>query len=192
MALSELHSAGDAGAVSREKMYELLSNRRRQYVVECVSTNERLDFSELVDYVAAQENDIAEDQLESEQRKRVYTALRQAHLPKLDDADVIDFARQRGTVQAAEHTETALEYLSFTPGRERRYSYSYLGLSIGGFGIAGLHGAGIPLLGTVPTIYLVAAICFLVGFVATLHIYSISEKSTVRVRGIDVSSYMDA
>lgn len=188
MALSDKHSTDEPSTVPKAKMYELLSNKRRQYVVEHVSTNEWIEFTDLVDHVAARENDIPEKQLQSNQRKKVYTALRQAHLPKLDDAGVVDFARQGGTVKATEHTETALEYLSFTPGRERRYSYSYLGLSISGLGIIGLHGAGTPLIETIPTIPLVATICFIFGFLATLHIYSISDRSSVRIGIGDVSS----
>jgi len=177
-----LAPSNEPEGIPRAKMHELLSNERRQYVVEYVSAGDDAseDFGDLVDYVAARENEITVEQLDSDQRKCVYTALRQSHLPKLADAAVVEFEKRRGTVEPGTNANVAREFLTFTPGRERTYSYSYLGLSAGGFAFTGLHGMGVPLFDAVPTIVIVAVVCFLFGFLATLHAYSVSAGSVTR------------
>mgnify|MGYP006274220495 CR=1 FL=1 len=177
----QLGPSNEPEGIPRVKIHELLSNERRQYVVEYVSTKDGAsEFGNLVDYVAARENGIPVEQLDSDQRKCVYTALRQSHLPKLADAAVVEFEKRRGMVEPGTNADVAQEFLTFTPGRERTYSYSYLGLSVGGFAFTGLHGIGVPLFDAVPTIIIVAVVCFLFGFLATLHAYSVSAASVAR------------
>lgn len=50
--------------------------------------------SELVDVIAAEENDCEIAELTGKERQRVYTALYQSHLPNLDDHDVLTFSRE--------------------------------------------------------------------------------------------------
>jgi hypothetical protein len=42
-------------------------------------------------------------------------ALYQCHLPKMDDADVIDFDHSRGTVERGPNADQLYVYLSFSP-----------------------------------------------------------------------------
>jgi len=49
--------------------------------------------------------------LSSDQRKRVYIGLYQCHLPKMDDAGVIDFDKDRGEIVLRESAEQLREYL---------------------------------------------------------------------------------
>lgn len=53
----------------------------------------------LAEAIAAWENDISVEQLTSKQRQRVYIALYQSHLPKLDDYGVIKYKQARGVIK---------------------------------------------------------------------------------------------
>ncbi len=92
--------------------FEILKNRRRRLVLEYVrDTEEPVTIGELAEHIAAIENDTTVQQLDAQQRKRVYIGLYQCHLPKMDDADVVDFNQGRGRIEVGDHVESLYEYL---------------------------------------------------------------------------------
>lgn len=108
-------------AIRREQIFEILSNERRRLVLRYLQTrseDERVGFRELVDQVAAWENDATIQEVDSSDRKCVYTALRQTHLPKLDTFDVIEYDHQRGTLEPNENIDEVLTYMEYSPERE--------------------------------------------------------------------------
>lgn len=115
----------------REEVFEVLSNRRRQYVLHYLKRNgdEPVRLRNLVDQVAAWENDTTIEELESNDRKCVYTALRQSHLPKLDAAGVVNYDKQRGEVELTDGAEEVQLYLEYVPANDIPWCYYYLGLS---------------------------------------------------------------
>lgn len=79
----------------------LLSNRRRRTVIAAVAAldaSEETAIGELAERIAAAENGIDLDRVSAGQRKSAYVSLLQCHLPKLDDAGVIDWDRRSGAV----------------------------------------------------------------------------------------------
>lgn len=100
--LEELRKAeyGDvANPVSEDDILEVLSNRRRRQVITYLQEgNGTATAGELAEHIAAAENDTSVAQVSSDQRKRVYVSLYQHHLPMLDDANVVDYDRNRKTV----------------------------------------------------------------------------------------------
>lgn len=91
---------GDDGLDVGE-IFELLQNERRRWIIAFLKDHEdqATSLDVLAEYIAALENDVDVAQLSSSQRKRVYIALYQCHLPKLDDFGVVDFDKDRGTVE---------------------------------------------------------------------------------------------
>lgn len=82
-------------------IFELLSNQRRRYILHYLrSVSAHTTLGDLAEYIAGLENDKPVDALTSAERKRVYVCLYQSHLPKMDDASVIDFDMARKTVDA--------------------------------------------------------------------------------------------
>jgi len=82
---------------SLDTIFEVLKNRRRWLVLRYLkTTSESASIGELAEHIAAIENDIKQAELGSQQRKRVYISLYQSHLPKMDDAGVIQFDQNRG------------------------------------------------------------------------------------------------
>lgn len=90
----------------------ILKNRRRREVLRYLAqSGQATTLDALARHIAAKENGIDERALSSSQRKRVYIGLYQAHLPKMDDAGVIEFDKHRGRVELRPEAERLLECL---------------------------------------------------------------------------------
>lgn len=88
---------------NRAILYDLLKNRRRRYVIQILLEEDRpVQLSELAEQVASLENGIPIEELPAKERKRVYTALYQSHLRKMDDAGVLNFDPKSGIVEIDE------------------------------------------------------------------------------------------
>lgn len=133
---AEIEDQAESTTIARDQIFEVLSNERRQRVLRYLSQhNDRsVELRELVDHVAALENDTSIDQLDSRARKSVYTALRQSHLPKLADRNVIEYDRRRGQAELTDEAKNVLLYLQHPPKRGNPWPWYYLTLS----GILGL------------------------------------------------------
>jgi hypothetical protein len=164
-----LASADDDQPLPRTDVFEVLSNERRRCVLHYLKQQDdrRVELRELVDHVAAWETDTTLENLDSEARKRVYTALRQNHLPKLDDAGIIDYEHMRGEVELTEHAREVELYLEYVPGNDIPWSEYYLGLSavsaaliivtwLGVYPFTGLSGLGLAAL--LVTLYTISAV----------------------------------
>jgi hypothetical protein len=100
----------------KDGIFGLLSAKRRRRVLLYLDENgDETTLSDLADHIAAIENDVEIRLLNSQQRKRVYVALYQCHLPKMDDADVIDFDQSRGTVVRRPEADQLYAYLAVEP-----------------------------------------------------------------------------
>lgn len=121
--------------ISEGRLFEVLSNKRRRYVVHALSDSESaIDLGSLAERVAAWEYDLPLEQVDHRERKRVYTALQQSHLPMMDEAGVVQFDKQRGTVEPTPALEEVDVYMDVVRGREIPWSVYYLLLS--GVGLA--------------------------------------------------------
>jgi hypothetical protein len=91
----------DADELEIGEVFELLKNERRRRVIEYLKDEEdgATTLDVLAEHIAALENDIDVRQLSSSQRKRVYIALYQCHLPKMDNFGVVEYDKDRGTVE---------------------------------------------------------------------------------------------
>lgn len=90
-------------SLTLDERFEILKNERRRFVLEYLSSAEQpVELSELADHLAAIENDSTVEAITSSERKRVYVALYQFHLPKMDRMDVIDYDKDRGKVALTE------------------------------------------------------------------------------------------
>lgn len=119
-------------------MFSLLSNRRRRYALHaCKRFGTPIDISDLSERVAAWEYGKDVSELESEERRRVYTSMQQSHLPAMDDAGVIEFdGREIELNQDAEDLEI---YMEIVPDNSIAWGKYYLGLSaISAFVLAGV------------------------------------------------------
>lgn len=98
-----------------DDLFEALSNSRRRHVIRLVGDDE-VDVGELARTIAAVENEIALESIDSQQRKRVYVALHQVHLPKLDDYGIVEWNDRAQTITTGPAHETALEAMAAATG----------------------------------------------------------------------------
>lgn len=153
--------------LEREVIFEVLSNERRRLVLHYLRSHpdeQPVQLRDLVDQVAAWENDTTITELDSSDRKCVYTALKQSHLPKLDDVGVVDYDHLRGSVELTESADDVQPYLEFVPNGDIPWSKYYIGLSGVSAGLAALVWLGIPPFGglggfTVLAFVVVAFLC---------------------------------
>ena len=104
--------ADETDGPSLDLVFTILKNSRRRKVIEYLrERDEGSTMSDLAEHIAAIENDTEPRMLTSKQRKRVYVALYQCHLPTMDDADVVDFDADRGTVEFGEKAREFEAYL---------------------------------------------------------------------------------
>jgi hypothetical protein len=117
-------------------IFQILKNSRRRRVLNYLRHNGgESTLSDLAEHVAGIENDIPPEQLSSDQRKRVYVGLYQCHLPKMDDAGVIDYNQSRGDIELTDLAEHFEEYLhdQDEDASSRPWYLYYAGIAASGF-----------------------------------------------------------
>lgn len=138
MCLTEMASAqqidggpSDVGIdIADDELYEVLANQRRRFAVHLLKREEqRMEIGEMAEQIAAWENDADLAEITGNERKRVYTALQQSHLPKMDRAGVVEFNKDRGVVEPTPALENVDLYMDVVEGKEIPWSLYYVGLS---------------------------------------------------------------
>lgn len=100
----------------RDVVFGLLSTERRRRLLRYLDEEgSQTTLGEVAEHVAAAENDVDVAHLSSDQRKRVYVGLYQCHLPKLDDAGVIEYDRERGTIELLGRADQLFPHLYLDP-----------------------------------------------------------------------------
>ncbi|WP_267640723.1 DUF7344 domain-containing protein [Haloarchaeobius amylolyticus] len=117
--------------VSEDELFDVLSNQRRRYAVHVLKQEEQaaIDIGPMARQIAAWENDVELSQVDYSERKRVYTALQQQHLPRMDEAGVVEFDKDRGVVEPTAALADVDLYLDVVRGKEMPWNEYYLGLS---------------------------------------------------------------
>lgn len=131
------------GELPREAVFDILSNRRRRYVLRCLrDRDDPVSIRELSETIASWENDCDVPAVEPKQRKRVYTALHQTHLPKMVQAGVAVYDSDRGLVELTPLADDLEAYLDLdTDGDEESGDRLTLAVAVA----AGIVGIGLAL-----------------------------------------------
>jgi hypothetical protein len=121
---TEIHQADstevrpDGGVVgtdeplSTDAVFETLSSQRRRYTLHYLKQcDEPVTIRALSEQLAAWENGTEVSAVTPKQRKRVYTALHQTHLPKMDSLGVVTYDRDRGAIELRNHARAFDIYL---------------------------------------------------------------------------------
>ncbi|PSP60146.1 hypothetical protein BRC73_03680 [Halobacteriales archaeon QH_7_66_37] len=158
-----------------DQLFEVLQNQRRRYVLNYLREHEEMTtLSDLSEQIAAWENDKEVRRISSSERKRVYVALYQCHLPKMDDMGVVEFEKARGTIEPGEHIERCYEYLDVAEsGSDLQWPRYYAALAAGTLAML-LVGAGLQTLLSIPAISAGAGLALL-AFATTSVWHFVSE-----------------
>ncbi len=128
---SQTQSQSSPTSIDREVAYQALSNRRRRFTVHyLIQQWGPVTLRTLSEQVAAWENAVPRKQVTSKQRKRVYTALHQAHLPKLDKMEIIEYDTNEMVAHPTENIETLRVYMDVVPEDEIPWSVFYTGIAL--------------------------------------------------------------
>jgi hypothetical protein len=133
------------GKLSAETIFETLSSRRRRYALHYLTqVGDAVTIRELSEQLAAWENGIECAAVTPKQRKRVYTALHQTHLPKMDRLGVVSYDNDRGTVALRDHVEEFDIYLDVVTSEDLPWSQFYLALGGVLTALVGIAALGVP------------------------------------------------
>ena len=158
--------------LSRDLVFDVLKNRRRRYALHYLRrAEESVQLSELAEQVAAWENGIEIGAISAAERKRVYTALYQSHLPKLDDAGIVDYNQNRGIVELSDAAEQLDVYLDMNAKPNVEWYNWYLGLAVGGVGLLSAAFLGLPPFSMVGDVLVAAIVVAAYAAVAAAHTY---------------------
>lgn len=155
---SDVGPTGPAGPtadveLTEDDLFDVLSNRRRRYAVHLLEREgESVRLGAMAERIAAWENGIEHHAVSCAQRKRVYTALQQIHLPQMDEAGVVDFDDRRGVVEPAPAMEAMDVYVDLVEPRDVPWSGYYLGLSAVGLSVMAAAWTGVWPLSALPDI----------------------------------------
>jgi len=102
--------------LTRDEMFHILQCRRRRLVLKYLQEHDTpAKMTDITEKIAAVEHDTTVAALKSQERQRVYIALYQSHLPKLDEEGVIKYQQNRGIVERTNLTDSFDRYLDEEP-----------------------------------------------------------------------------
>jgi DNA-binding transcriptional ArsR family regulator len=107
-----------------DQVFEILKNSRRRETLRYLHEHGKATLSDVAEHIGAIENDTTVQAISSTQRKRVYVGLYQCHLPKMDDANVVNFNKDRGTIELGPTASQLDPYLEHSD--ERGWHRAYL------------------------------------------------------------------
>lgn len=163
--------SNNSSTLSQDTAFDLLSNARRRLALQYLQeASGPVSIGELATHVAAMENDIPVDDVDSQQRKRTYVSLYQTHVPKLAKAGAVDYDSEEGIVELNGDARMITSYLSPSQPDEDWPRY-YLALS------------AIGLLGYVAALFVEAVDSLLVGIVVILLFVVVSALHYWSARG---------
>lgn len=104
--------------LTRDDIFHVLQCRRRRLVLKYLQEYDGegpARMGDIAEHIAALEHDTTVDALRSQQRQRVYIALYQSHLEKMDEDGILNYNKSRGYVEATERAEQFDAYLENEP-----------------------------------------------------------------------------
>lgn len=131
--------------LSPDDIFGTLSNRRRRHVLHYLRhIDGTVTIRDLSEQLAAWENGTTTAEVVPGERKRLYTALHQTHLPKMDALGVVTYDRNRGTVRMTDSVREFDAYLNAMSSGGQTWGPVYLAAScaLGLLAVAGA--AGLP------------------------------------------------
>lgn len=97
--------------VTLDTVLDVLSDKRRRLVLEyLLRRDDSATVEELIDHVVAETRSVDEARSD-EFRSRVREKLNHVHLPKMDDAGIVEYDRDRRIVSVTDATRTVQPYL---------------------------------------------------------------------------------
>lgn len=123
--------------LDQERVFEVLSNERRRYAIQCLWAEHRTDLERLVDFVTEAEFGGSVGECSDSERKSVYVSLRQHHLPVLEELGLVRFDAENGVVEPTEQTQTLQPFLTESEASSTEATQDHGSRADGGSQVAG-------------------------------------------------------
>lgn len=95
--------------IDNDEAYDVLGARRRRFVIVCLHEHETsLGLADIADELASWEHDAKLTDIPAEEVKRTYLDLYHRHIPKLEDAGIVEYQQDTDMVALAELAENFL------------------------------------------------------------------------------------
>lgn len=153
--------------LSQDVVFDVLSSRRRREVLYMLKNEGSMELTELTEHVAAKENDTTIEDLTKQQRKRVYVSLYQTHVPKLEEAGLVEYDPDSGEVDLRARATDVERYLE---GEDRwHWQYAYFAIAAAGLALVVLSRADVWLFGALSELGVAVIVIATVALTAALH-----------------------
>lgn len=177
MALSQSPPTDSGGELTQTEAFDILSNDRRRHALHyLLAQDEGTEIGELSEQIAAWENGEDLNEVTSDERRRVYVSLHQTHLPRMDDAGILQYENSRDTIELTERGESLRVYMEVVEDNEIPWSEFYLGLS----GLAAALTAALwieaPPFYLLPDLAWTVLIVLLFGTTSAVHVYYADQR----------------
>lgn len=119
------------GELTDDQIFDVLSNRRRRYVIHYLSQHDgqSVSLGDISRQVAAWETGNDPEYITYDERKTVHTSIYQNHVPKLAEAGIVEYDSRAGTVRPTDAYEEVDLYLETVSGDDIPWSVYLLGLA---------------------------------------------------------------
>lgn len=122
--------------LSPDAVFELLSNPRRRFIIAFLrQADEPVDIKEFVRQIAALENGVPLDELTDSQEKRIHVSLYQTHIPKLEDAGVLEYDPDWGLVTPGDAIRDVERYVPKHDVQRVPWKRVYATVALAAFGV---------------------------------------------------------
>lgn len=100
-------------------LFDALSNRRRRSALRCLVTYDTpMTLADLADEVTVREQEKPLTQIPADDVMQVYLSLYHAHVPKLADADLVEYSQEQDLVRLTEECDRVQQLLDSVPSEE--------------------------------------------------------------------------
>jgi hypothetical protein len=163
---------GSEKRLSKGEIFDVLQNERRRYVLQYLRMNGGpVELGDLASDVAAKEYGCSAEEVTSAQRKRVYTTLQQTHLPRMDEAGIVEYDADDGVITTTSHTNELTVYLEIVPGSEFPWREYYLSLGAISLAVVAILWVGIYPFTLVPPLVWATVMAVVLTISAGYHTY---------------------
>lgn len=132
--------------LSKDEIFDVLRNgRRRAAIVHLRRHDGEMSVSDVATCVAADEYDVAPENLSADQYKRVYTGLYQCHFPRVEALGIVEFDTDENTVRLTPRASALDPFLD--DGETADRPWIKLGVAIATALLVALGWAGMNLFG---------------------------------------------
>lgn len=171
------HATNDIGDHHPERVIaEAIRNTRRRYTVYYLyKQNRPVPLTDLVEQVAAWENCTTPDEITTTQRNSVYAALKQLHLPYLEERNLLSIDHEHNHIESRLR-DAAVEFsLANDPRTTIRWYRVYLLVSTVTLLVIGLAGADVLPVGSISLSPITGTVIFVYTAISVIYWYDIFQ-----------------